>query len=473
MPPPSVSLAAFRDGDAEAATSFVDAMHCHGFVVFRGDDAEANGVLRNLVLSAAAFFQRKDKANHTQRANKTKAHGYPLWGTGYTHSFVGGASKLGREQFHVVVGAADDETPWPTDPSAIGREAHGAADPTPTPTPTPPASTTSTSVGDTHTTARATANVPPMPDTPSAPQPLPPPTDIATTPNTPHKPSGTRVADAPQQPPHPLSRSADNTARGSPGTSGSTAHAPPQPARPSFRDACAAGIELLEDVATCGLDLLIPAGSIRACLAATRSDHCDTSVLDVFNYTGADGDYGMGDHTDPGLLTILPAACTPALEVFDAESATWVAVERLCGTESLGAASRDVIIFGGFMLEELTQGAVRACRHLVAKCQQPRISAIYELRAAESAFVPLVRGNCGAAVPRKQEHEGMSQPDGLLGAGPLRTTGVSESGAARAHAIAGARDAEATRGAAVVAEQDRELTESEVQRHMRRLGLQH
>lgn len=267
--PSVVSLAEFRNGGAEATADFVDAMRRHSFVVFTGDDAEANRALSLLVVGTANFFARNDRATHKAVVDKTKAHGYPLWGTGYTHSFVGGESKRGREQFHVVVGAAANETPWP-------------------------------------------ANV------------------EASTP----------------------------------------------PAAPSFQASCAAGIELLSGVTKQGLATLLPAGRIVDSLATTRTNHGDSSVLDVFHYTAADGDYGMGDHTDPGLLTILPAACTPALEVFDVASATWVAVEQLCGTTSLDAECRDVIIFGGHMLEELTHGAVRAARHRVTKCQCPRISAV-------------------------------------------------------------------------------------------------
>lgn len=76
-----VSLAAFRGGDAEAATQFVGAMRQHGFVVFQGDDPEANAVLRGLVMGTDAFFRREDRASFTEVCGETKAHGYPLWGT--------------------------------------------------------------------------------------------------------------------------------------------------------------------------------------------------------------------------------------------------------------------------------------------------------------------------------------------------------------------------------------------------------
>lgn len=318
--------------------------------------------------------------------DKTAAHFFPLRGSGYTHSFVGGESRRGREQWHVVVGAADAETPWPSE----ALEAEDAA-------------------------------------------------------------AVVERGGAPS-----------TTADGA-NTGGATP--------PSMQSACTAAVKLLEEVTIKGVEELLPEGKIRAALADTRADHGDCSVLDLFQYTGADGDYGMNDHTDPGslymstytrvqqlhhthpaenlleetdglrrplfffergddaaayrcpsrcdnllpstspdacpsgdviafegLLTILPASCTPALEVFDVESDAWVAVERICGTTSLDAASRDVIIFGGQMLEKLTQGGVRACRHLVAKTSNQRFSTIYELRA-DSAFMPVVMSNCETATP--------------------------------------------------------------------------
>ena len=117
--------------------------------------------------------------------------------------------------------------------------------------------------------------------------------------------------------------------------------------------------------------------------------------------------------TFEGLLTILPASCMPALEVFDVEIDAWVAVEKICGTPSLDAASRDVIIFGGQMLEKLTQGGVRACRHLVARPSNQRFSTIYELRA-DDVFLPLVMSNCGVATTTPATAPGHEVGDGAV-----------------------------------------------------------
>jgi hypothetical protein len=185
-------------------------MRRNSFVVLAGDDTEANNILAQLVAGTVAFFQRKDRANHKGVVDKTKAHNYPLWGTGYTHSFVGGKSRLGREQWHVVVGASDEEIPWP--PEADVDDASGGV---------------------------LLTNTSPLQCT------------------------------------------------------------------------CSTAVSLLEGVTIRGLDLLLPDGEIRTALADTRTEHGDSSVLDLFHYTAADGDYGMGDHTDPGLLTILPASSVP------------------------------------------------------------------------------------------------------------------------------------------------------------------
>jgi hypothetical protein len=137
------------------------------------------------------------------------------------------------------------------------------------------------------------------------------------------------------------------------------------------------------------------------------------------------------------------------LEVFDVESEMWVAAERLCGTKSLDATCRDAIIFGGHMLEELTQGGVRACRHLVTKCQHPRFSSVYELRA-DSAFKALVLHNCGVVAPVASSTSDTASGGGGGGGGSGASPGST---------------------GGVVAEKDREMSEAEVQAQLRRLGI--
>lgn len=110
---------------------------------------------------------------------------------------MGGKSKRGREQYHVVVGAADDETPWPPDKVDAGD-------------------------GD-----------------------------------------------------------------GSYAGIGGSLHA-----------SCAAAIAMLEEVTIRGLCCLLPEDcKVEESLKMAWKEHGDSSVLDLFNYTSADGDYGMSDHT--------------------------------------------------------------------------------------------------------------------------------------------------------------------------------
>lgn len=57
-------MAAFRDGDADAARCFVESMRRHSFAVFAGDDAEINSILAQLVGGAVQFFKRKDRTKY-------------------------------------------------------------------------------------------------------------------------------------------------------------------------------------------------------------------------------------------------------------------------------------------------------------------------------------------------------------------------------------------------------------------------
>lgn len=139
--------------------------------------------------------------------------------------------------------------------------------------------------------------------------------------------------------------------------------------------------------------------------------------------------------------------------MFDVESEQWVQAERLCGTPSLDAGSRDAIIFSGHMLEELTNGRIRACRHMVTKPDGARISAIYELRA-DASFVSHVK----------------TDVKGVATATPSAAAAAADASVGRGESAGndgGSDDANRS----VVLEKDREMTEGEVQYQMRRLGI--
>ena len=99
--PPRVSLAAFLRGDAAAEVAFVQALEARSFCVLAGDDDEANASLRLLLQGTDDFFRRPDRTTFRGTTARSKHGNMPLWGAGYVN-------RLGRGQWHVVVGADDD-----------------------------------------------------------------------------------------------------------------------------------------------------------------------------------------------------------------------------------------------------------------------------------------------------------------------------------------------------------------------------
>ena len=111
----------------------------------------------------------------------------------------------------------------------------------------------------------------------------------------------------------------------------------------------------------------------RAAYAATAGD---SSALDIFRYHGDASavQLDMGDHTDPGFLTLTPASATAGLEVFDALERRWVAAE------AMGCAdSADVLVMTADILARDVVG-YPPCRHRVRAAAEPRLSVVYELR---------------------------------------------------------------------------------------------
>lgn len=142
------------------------------------------------------------------------------------------------------------------------------------------------------------------------------------------------------------------------------------------------------------------AGAVHeACAAVSCGD--DPSVLDCFLYApvawvvvppsgcGAaasvpaatpDAGMQMSEHFDPGLLTVTRRSNVPGLEVWDASTARWVALEA-------EAAPNDVLVLAGEQLHELSGGAVPSVRHRVVAPRTgaaERCSVVFELRLPES-----------------------------------------------------------------------------------------
>ena len=133
--------------------------------------------------------------------------------------------------------------------------------------------------------------------------------------------------------------------------------------------------ELMRELALSILDVL-DAGMRERWEDAVRS-RGDASVLDIFSYdndnaTPADL-CNMSHHTDPGLLTLTSSSVTPGLEVQDASTGAWIAVE-------LHSTPFDIVVMAADELSERSGGAVPSCNHRVAGAHTRRVSIVYELR---------------------------------------------------------------------------------------------
>lgn len=62
------------------------------------------------------------------------------------------------------------------------------------------------------------------------------------------------------------------------------------------------------------------------------ASYISSSVLDLFNYfnTNENCTEPCRPHTDAGLLTVVPCALEPGLQIFDVKTNEWIDVERIC-----------------------------------------------------------------------------------------------------------------------------------------------
>ncbi len=87
------------------------------------------------------------------------------------------------------------------------------------------------------------------------------------------------------------------------------------------------------------------------------------------------------DHQDIGLLTILPKATVPALEIYDfTDAGEWLAIE-----DSL--SSDELLILAGETLSKITNHYFLASAHRVRNTFSSRISIAYQLRAKPQALL--------------------------------------------------------------------------------------
>eukprot|EP00611_Tribonema_gayanum_P012122 TRINITY_DN2267_c0_g3_i1.p1 TRINITY_DN2267_c0_g3~~TRINITY_DN2267_c0_g3_i1.p1 ORF type:complete len:343 (+),score=86.86 TRINITY_DN2267_c0_g3_i1:263-1291(+) len=89
------------------------------------------------------------------------------------------------------------------------------------------------------------------------------------------------------------------------------------------------------------------------------------------------------EHVDPSLFVIEPCCGVAGLEVLDAQSREWVAVEAIC------RPGKDLVLFGGKALQEATDGAISGTLHRVRRGPRRRHCFIYEQKYDDFFPAPL------------------------------------------------------------------------------------
>lgn len=109
----------------------------------------------------------------------------------------------------------------------------------------------------------------------------------------------------------------------------------------------------------------------------TPSSHCP---FDVFYYNNDPNleTPNLSPHVDPGIATVIPCSLTPGLALYTGDM--WFPVE-----EHL-TPGRDLVVFAGAGLQELSRGEFKKVYHAVAKNSKPRLSFAYELRPRNSKW---------------------------------------------------------------------------------------
>ena len=112
-----------------------------------------------------------------------------------------------------------------------------------------------------------------------------------------------------------------------------------------------------------------------------------TILFRIFHYpAGGDGGWGVGEHTDYGLLTILRQDTTAGLQV--RRGATWIDAPPISGS---------FVVNIGDMLERMTGGAYRSTPHRVRNTSdRGRLSFPFFFDPSWDAVVPVPEGAAGA-----------------------------------------------------------------------------
>jgi len=123
--------------------------------------------------------------------------------------------------------------------------------------------------------------------------------------------------------------------------------------------------------------------------------YISTSLLDVFHYHNYFDDRDQSEerfinnhssHSDSGILTVVPCADEPGLDVFDQKFNKWIGIEKV-----VHKAATDhrlwATIFWGDSYEYLTKSA-KPLLHRVNKCEGERYSIVFKMRTKPTVTAP-------------------------------------------------------------------------------------
>jgi isopenicillin N synthase-like dioxygenase len=102
-------------------------------------------------------------------------------------------------------------------------------------------------------------------------------------------------------------------------------------------------------------------------------------------------------HRDMGLVSLIPTAIQPGLEVLDCSINKWVEVEK-------HASRNDICIIGCQTLDRVTHGYFPGNIHRVVGCKETRQSIVFKMRAESSAIIDPLKIQC----PKLQKYLGAS-----------------------------------------------------------------
>jgi len=138
----------------------------------------------------------------------------------------------------------------------------------------------------------------------------------------------------------------------------------------------------------------------------THPGYISSSLLDVFHYgnTFAKEDRSFEkfknnhlSHSDSGILTLVPVADVPGLDVYDQKLEAWIALEQMVHANTPDHRKYGTI-FWGDSFEYLSKYILKACMHRVSKCESERYSIVFKMRTKPTATAPRYQEDYGLAV---------------------------------------------------------------------------